>query len=139
MKMFRILILILFVFSSGFVLAQTDNLISLDKEIQELSQAYHLDKAQEASLQRILVRKQEMLKGIQFHKESDFDRFLELRRTIYKGTEGSIKMILKEDQMDYFKDEAIRKRKLNGERVKVLKSNGAEKQRLIDAGLGIEW
>jgi hypothetical protein len=139
MKMFKNLILILFVFLSGFLSAQNENTTLLEKEIQELSQAYQLDQEQSNSLNRILVKKYEMLKGIEFHKENDFERFLILRRTIYKGTEGSIKLILTEDQIVDYNKEVMRKRKINSERVKALKAQGADKQQLIDAGLGIEW
>ena len=139
MKMFRNHILILFVFLGGLLTAQIDDSTLIDKEMQELSQAYHLDQDQTVSLKRILVRKYEMLKGIQFHKEADFERFLVLRRSIYKGTEGSIKLILLEGQIPYYNKEAVRKRKLHGKRVNELRAKGADKQQLIDAGLGIEW
>ena len=137
--MIRILILILLAFLSSSLSAQVNNAIPLDNEIEELSQAYHLDMVQKTAIKRILIKKYDMIKGIQHFKDSDFERFLVLRRSIYKGTEGSIKLTLRQEQIPYYQQETVRKRKINSIRVKELRNQGADKQQLIDAGMGIEW
>ena len=139
MKMFRNLFLILFVFLGGILTAQTDYSSQLAEEVEGLSKAYQLDQEQSNSLTRVLTRKYEMLKGIETHKENDFQKFLALRRSIYKGTLGSIKLILTDEQIPLYNEEATRQRRVNSARVKELRAQGAGKDQLIDAGLGIEW
>ncbi len=131
----RILGLIVLFFCFYGISAQ-ESQIQTDMEF--FSQKLNIEASQRASLSKIIIRKHQDLEAIIALRSTDENLFRQKRRSIVSGAEGSIKMMLSEDQMKLWYTYKADMRKANAERTATLKANNADKQDLLDAQYGIK-
>lgn len=130
----RILVLIS-IFCPLAILTGQENRVQQDFKfyVEELA----LQADQQPELSRILIRKQNQLDEISHLSENDPSLYRKKRRSIYIGTEASIKMILNEGQLQNWQSYKIKARKTNGERMIKLRQSKASKEDILDAQYGI--
>lgn len=107
------------------------------KEAKSLAKAYDLNKDQSAKVLSILSKRDSDMKAIEGLEKDELDKFRAKRRSIIKGTEGSIKILLDREQLALYEKEAHIRRTRNAKEIDKLKREGASKEDLLDAQYGI--
>lgn len=132
MKKYAILAFLSFGFLTAFGQFQ-----SASEEISFFKQRLNIEKDQEQKLEKVINRKYEDLASIAVLRNSDEKVFRQKRRSIFEGTNSSIRLMMKEQQMDlwvaYKKEERLK----NAKKIKELKASGASEDDLLDAQIGI--
>ena len=110
------------------VQAATDEMVAL----------YNLDEQQTEKMYVIQERHQRNLSEIAAYESQDPQLYLKKKRSVRDGLEGSIKRILNEEQMKTFHAQILERRKKESELIKQLRANGASKEEIQMALLGVE-
>ena len=124
--------------SVSFIFAQANVSEQIKTEAKACVETYNLTQIQSKKVEDLLSFKYEQLNQIKSLKSSDPIKFRQKRRAIYKGHEGSIQLMLTEQQKEMYEE---RQRELRIERAKKideLKRAGASQEDLKDASLGID-
>lgn len=108
------------------------------KEINEISQAVSMDTEQNDKLNSIYEKRIADLASIDLLKETDELQFRSKRRAIYKGSETSIKLILRKEQLESYRNYSRVVRIRRSEEMKSLKKKKASQAEIIDAQYGIK-
>jgi hypothetical protein len=113
-----------------------------EKTAQEATEAmtslYSLDETQVEQMMVIQQRRFRNLAEIESLKNTDEKLYRIKMRSIRKGTEASIKRILKPEQMPTFNAQVAERRKKESELVKEMKLKGASKEEIQTALLGLD-
>lgn len=105
---------------------------------EAMTSLYSLDETQVAEMLVIQQRRFRNLAEIESLKNTDEKLYHIKMRSIRKGTEASIKRILKPEQMPTFNAQVAERRKKESELVKEMKLKGASKEEIQTALLGME-
>ncbi len=124
-------VLILFGFS---LFGQTAEIKS---EIEMYTKVLKISETQKERLEEIVNRKYQDLETIKTSRSIDESIYRAKRRSIYQGELQSIRLIIKEEQLDlwakFLKEERLKNAKL----IKDLNTKNANKEDLMDAQYGI--
>lgn len=137
MKLANLLFVLLLIFMASSVQAQ--KMKDFKKEMKEITQAINLDDEQVAQLNQIYQKRVDDLNSIASLESTDEKLFYQKRIAIYKGSEASVNMLLKDEtqRKNYDLYKAVI-RKERAETVKKLKKKNASKQDIIDAQYGVQ-
>jgi hypothetical protein len=115
--------------------AQSD----VEEATRELVSVYGLDENQSAEMFKIQERRLKNLAEIEPLRQSDYQLYLHKRRNVRLGTEGSIKRLLNEEQMEIFNRQLLERRKKESEYIKELRQKGAGKEEIQKAILEADY
>jgi uncharacterized protein YdaL len=133
-RMKKIVLLTLLLLPALFVTAQT---ASNDEEIAFFKKTFDLDKDQVSKLEQILSRKETDVRRLEANNSYSDSVFREKRRNIYKGAEKSVRMLLNENQLERWSAYKKEQRKINADKIKELREQGASEEDIKDAQFGI--
>ena len=113
-----------------------------DPKVQEATDQmvalYNLDQQQAAKMYTIQKRHLRNLSEIAVYESQDPQLYLQKKRSVRDGMEGSIRRLLNEEQMKIFNAQILERRKKESELIKQLRASGASKEEIQMAILGIE-
>ncbi len=99
-----------------------------------LTAHYKLDEAQQQQMYQIQLRKYRNLQQIAAYKQTNPTLYLQKLKAIRLGTDGSIKRLLRNEQLPIYYEDLRQRRKREAQLIKELRSQGATQQQ-IDAAL----
>lgn len=130
----QIVILLVLVFSSMALFGQAEQIRA---DIDFFTESLQIQDDQEQDLSKIIQKKYDDLSSISTLKNSNEQKFRQKRRVIYRLSDNSIRMILKEEQLEKWDELNRAKRVKNAALIKELQSKNANKEDLKDAQYGI--
>lgn len=89
-----------------------------------LAERYSLDDEQSSRMYKVQLRKYKQLNKLSLIREQDPDFYIEKLESVYTGTDGSIRLMLKEDQMRLYEKDLLELRKKRAEMTQRLKEQG---------------
>jgi hypothetical protein len=89
-----------------------------------LADRYSLDDEQSNRMYKVQLRKYKQLNKLSLIREQDPDFYIEKLESVYTGTDGSIRLMLKEDQMRLYEKDLLELRKKRAEMTQKLKEQG---------------
>ncbi len=107
-------------------------------DADKLIELYQLDDQQQVTMLEIQERKQRNLAEIEPLRATDVKRFQHKLRAIHYSTDASIRRLLKEEQMDTYRQARIEWRTRRAAKVKELKEAGASAEEIEAALLELE-
>ena len=99
---------------------------------------YDLDANQSAKVYSIQVRKQKQLEQIQSLETSNPELYITKLKALHEGNEGSIKLLLNQEQLRSYQRNFLRVREERAAKAKALKEQGASNLEIEKAILAIE-
>lgn len=128
-----ILSLAILVVSTGLFAQKVSDKAAIQKDTEALVALYQLDETQATEMLVIQERRYRNLSEIEVLKKSDELKYYYKLRSIRKGTEASIRMMLTEEQMKIFNNQILERRKKEADVVKQMRLNGASKEQIEKA------
>lgn len=105
---------------------------ALERKAREATDAlaalYKLDEAQQQEMYRIQLRKYRNLQEIAPYKTSNRELYYQKLKAIHLGTDGSIKRMLRNEQMAVYYEQLRQRREREARLLKELRSRGASEQ-----------
>lgn len=92
--------------------------------------AYQLDEEQAEAMYAIQERRFRNLASIEALRQADYNLFLQKKNSIREGTMASIRRLLREDQMEAFKEQLISRRQKEAALAQQLKTEGATREEI---------
>ena len=105
---------------------------------ERLTTMYDLDANQSAKVYSIQVRKQKQLEQIQSLETSNPELYITKLKALHEGNEGSIKLLLNQEQLRSYQRNFLRVREERAAKAKALKEQGASNLEIEKAILAIE-
>lgn len=133
-----ILSLSLILLATGIFAQSQTNEKTAQEATEAMTSLYSLDETQVEQMMVIQQRRFRNLAEIESLKNTDEKLYRIKMRSIRKGTESSIKRILKPEQMPTFNAQVAERRKKESELVKEMKLKGASKEEIQTALLGLD-
>ena len=133
-----ILSLSLILLATGIFAQSQTNEKTAQEATETMTSLYSLDETQVEQMMVIQQRRFRNLAEIESLKNTDEKLYRIKMRSIRKGTEASIKRILKPEQMPTFNAQVAERRKKESELVKEMKLKGASKEEIQTALLGLD-
>lgn len=133
-----ILSLFLLFFGLGLFAQAVLNKDAIRKATDETVALYNLDEKQAANMYVIQERRFRNLAEIEPLKEQDYQLYLQKRKAIRSGTEGSLNRMLDEGQRKIFNAQLLERRKRKSVFIKKLRLQGASKEEIQTALLEYE-
>lgn len=125
-----------FVFFASIFVSNAQMTPTMQKDYDRLVELCKLDERQQTRLESIFVKQVNDLKEIEKYKSTS--KYFSKRREVFVGTEGSIYLLVRNDQLDGYNEFTRMKRLERSERVKELRNLGASQDEIRNAQLGIE-
>ena len=91
---------------------------------------YQLDEEQAEEMYAIQERRFRNLASIEALRQADYNLFLQKKNSIREGTMASIRRLLREDQMEAFKEQLISRRQKEAALAQQLKTEGATREEI---------
>lgn len=137
MKLF--LALLLFVSSLTVATAQySDPAVPAAAATTELAEKYQLTEAQQVQMQAIQTRYFTNLTKLEKLEDTDVETYVQKRKALQTGTQGSIKLLLTKDQLPAFDRERRDRRRRQAEMVQALAKQGKSELEIQRAILEVE-
>ena len=133
-----ILSLSLILLATGIFAQSQTNEKTAQEATEAMTSLYSLDETQVEQMMVIQQRRFRNQAEIESLKNTDEKLYRIKMRSIRKGTESSIKRILKPEQMPTFNAQVAERRKKESELVKEMKLKGASKEEIQTALLGLD-
>lgn len=131
------LLLVITLFSAQLLSAQTQA-ERIEAETTKLRQLYQLDETQTAEMRRIQERRFSNVEEIASLQQSDFSLWVQKRRAIRTNTEGSIRRMLRADQLVVFDQQMTQRRIEDSNFIKEMQQQGKTKEQIELLLLGRE-
>lgn len=129
MKKLILSLLVVFVMV-GLQAQRAANVQDVQSETEALTSLYQLDQKQTEQMRVIQERRFKNLAEIEVLKNKNELMYLSKKKSIRKGTEAAIKMLLNEAQMQIFNAQILERRKKESNLVKKMRTNGASKEEI---------
>lgn len=136
MKFVNLLALMVLIFS--FQTSHAQEVSDFKKERKNLIEVTSMDSEQISKLDAIYEKRVADLKLIENMKNTDEQAYYSKRRAIYQGSEVSIRLLMKQEQLDSFRAYAQNVRIERADRMKKLRKKNASRAEIIDAQYGIQ-
>jgi tRNA A37 N6-isopentenylltransferase MiaA len=131
------LLLVITLFSIQLLSAQTQT-ERVEAETAKLRQLYQLDESQATEMRRIQQRRFNNIEEIASLQQSDFSLWVQKRRAIQTNTEGSVRRMLRPEQLTVF-DQQMRQRRIEDSNfIKEMQQQGRTKEQIELLLLGRE-
>jgi hypothetical protein len=127
----KLLLGLFFFCLTGVLTAQSET--AAQKALQSaeaLAPRFQLDEAQRAKLYRIQTRRYSDLELIAANKASDPALYLDQLKAVEKGSDFSIELMLREDQLPLFRAYALEKRTRRSEKAQAMLKQGVPIQQV---------
>ncbi len=111
---------------------------AVQKATNEVVSLYKMDAPQAKEVYQIQEVRLHNLQAIEYLRQEDYALFLRKRAAIRIGAEHAIKNILTQEQLEIFNAQKAEKQKLETEKMRALKIQGASKEAIQLALLEIE-
>lgn len=131
------LLLVITLFSAQLLSAQTQA-ERIEAESVKLGQRYQLDETQMAEMRRIQERRFSNVEEIASLQQSDYSLWVQKRRAIRTNTEGSIRRMLRADQLAIFDQQMTQRRIEDSNFIKEMQQQGKTKEQIELLLLGRE-
>ena len=135
MKNFLTALLMVF---AGLVIAQ-DHASTPKEAASRFTSILDLDAKQQLKMIQIEENKAKNLSEIAAYKTSDYSLYIRKRHSVADGAAGSVRLMLRKEQMPKYEVYIREQRNLRFQKVKTLMSAGATKEEIDEAGVADDF